>query len=102
MPNSKSADVNETVRELMAYFASQDLPCDRVDSDWKIDLDAFRFYFVRANNNFIVLDIDQDLISNKTAAEIIAELETEKWRTVLESNLGKPIVFRDGHFHFNP
>jgi len=91
-----SEEISETISQLKAYLLAQKSDCDRVDSEWKIDLLALRFYFVRANKNEFELDIDKGLIEGTPASEIICQLETGNWQAVLGSDPAKVITLRDG------
>jgi hypothetical protein len=83
----------EKIEKLRDYF--QQLTACTVEHEWKIDSRCHRFYFQKENHDSwrYVLDVDQDDLEERDVAEIIAELNADKWEKVLEDNSGKRVPF---------
>lgn len=68
---------------------------------WDIDLHCHRYYFrqEQAAGWRYILDLDQDLVDEQNPVEIIEQLNTGRWKEVLEAHSGKRVPrFRDGAF----
>lgn len=85
--------------QLREYFQAE-MPTYRVNVEWQIDAHSFRFYFSQRRENRYILDVDQDLLQERSTAELIPQLERNHWKQVLEGQSGQVVRYSDKGFSF--
>jgi|SRR5271157_15604 len=75
-------------QQLKEYFQAE-MPSYQVDMEWNIDAHSFWFYFAERHENRYILDLDQDVVQERSVAELIQQLERKKWKIVLKQHPGK-------------
>jgi hypothetical protein len=86
-------------QQLRTYFQAE-MPAFRVDMEWKIDVHSFRFYFAEGHENRYIFELDQDVLQERTVAELIQQIERKHWKRVLEAHIGQVVRYSDNGFSF--
>jgi hypothetical protein len=84
--------------ELLRRYFQAELPDLGVYVEWKIDAHSFRFYFADEHENRYVLDVDRGVLKEQNVAELIRDIETERWKEVLQERSGQINRYSDKGF----
>jgi hypothetical protein len=68
--------------------------------EWKIDLHSFWFYFDVGREHRYILEVHQTLLDERSAHELIRELEENEWKRALQDHPGKIVRYSDVGFTF--
>jgi len=86
-------------QQLKTYFQAEMLAY-RVDVEWKIEVHSFRFYFAVGQENRYIFDLDQDVLQERSVAELIQQIQRKHWKRVLEGHIGQVVRYSDKGFSF--